>query len=440
MELLSAEGGVPLFLDLFSQHRNLGIFGTTRSGKSILLADLITYALVLGILVLVIDFPKPDGSSTLSDYTAFVGGAYFDISQECSNLFELPDLSKFAAEQQAKRLAEFKTFLAQSLLAMVVGVEANRALPVSLELVEALLALALDAFFQSAEIQQRYDQALTAGLGSPAWQQIPTLRDFLPFLNLQQEESTHKAALDFIIVRLNAAMISRVGAAISQPSSFRSDASLLVFALTNLSHPNEAAVLAIGAYAALLRRALACEASLFCIDESPILFGFPKIAQLVGRICANGAKAGIRTVITAQDPDTIERSASSTQIFQNMDARLIGRIQPAAIPSFERIFRYPRAVISHCASERFFPNRQGLYSQWLLDDSGRYTVCRYYPSRLLLALTANNPDEQAARQRVLSHYRDSPFVGLAEFARLLERAIQSGVPLKQLVEQWEEGR
>lgn len=40
------------------------------------------------------DYSKPDESSTFTDYTSFLGKnrAYFDISKESSNLFELPDL------------------------------------------------------------------------------------------------------------------------------------------------------------------------------------------------------------------------------------------------------------------------------------------------------------------------------------------------------------
>lgn len=442
LELLSDEGGVPVFLDLFSTHRNLGIFGTTRSGKSVLVSGILTQALARGMPVVAMDFPKPDGSSTFSEYTCFVGGAYFDISQESNNLFELPDLRGLAPELREKRLAEFKGFLEQALLAMVLGAKRDQELPVSPELIESILKLALDAFFQAAEILQRYDEALAAGLGSQAWSRTPTLVDFLAFckpdaLNLSQVGDRSQEVLQFIEVRLRGWLSSGVGGAVSKPSSFHNDASLLVFALTNLSSNNEAAVLAISAYAALLRRALSCEASLFFIDEAPILFEFPQIARLIGRVFANGAKAGIRVILTAQDPDTIERSVSSTQIFQNMNARLIGRIQPAAVPSFERIFRYPQEIVSRCARESFLPKRQGIYSQWLLDDNGSYTVCRYYPALLLLALTANNPDEQAARQRVWRCYADAPFVALAEFAKLLKQSIQAGIPLKQVVDQWE---
>ena len=89
-----------------------------------------------------------------------------------------------------------------------------------------------------------------------------------------------------------------------------------------------------------------------------------------------------------------------------------------AVDSFERILKYPKPIISRNASESFFPKREGIYSQWLLDNNGLYTYCRYYPAFVQLAAVANNPDEQTTRDLVLRHAPDT-FTGLAEFARLL---------------------
>jgi hypothetical protein len=138
----------------------------------------------------------------------------------------------------------------------------------------------------------------------------------------------------------------------------------------------------------------------------------------VGRICANGAKAGIRVILSAQDPDTIAQSKAASKILQNLTTRLIGRIQPVAIDSFVNIMKYPREIISQNASESFFPRKEGIYSQWLLDDNGIYTFCRYYPGYEQLAVVANNPHEQAARQKAMRHYPDK-YEAISTFARQL---------------------
>lgn len=65
---------------------------------------------------------------------------------------------------------------------------------------------------------------------------------------------------------------------------------------------------------------------IFFIDESPILFAYSTISQLIRQIYANGAKARIRVFLSGQASDTIMNSVAGQQIMQNMHTRLIGRI------------------------------------------------------------------------------------------------------------------
>ena len=69
------------------------------------------------------DYPKPDGTSTFTDYTQFMGidGTYFDIGKESSNLFELPNLRSLPSKLQQERFEDYKDFLANAILAMVSG-------------------------------------------------------------------------------------------------------------------------------------------------------------------------------------------------------------------------------------------------------------------------------------------------------------------------------
>lgn len=432
-ELIAEEGGTPVFLNLFTQHKNLGLFGTTRSGKSVTAAGILTHALSHGMPVVALDYPKPDGTSTFTDYTHFLGsdGAYFDIGKESSNLFELPDLSTLEPKLQQERFEDYKEFLTSALMAMVVGTkrgEGAREQALS-DTIRSILALALEEFFGDWQIRDRYAKAFINGFGSPEWLATPTLSDFLNYcsserLQLDTIAGDIQTALPLIKLRLRFWMSSRVGKAISYPSTFRSDARLLVFALRNLSNDEDAAILSLSAYSAALRRALAAPASIFFIDESPILFEYDSIAALVGRLCANGAKAGIRVILSAQDPDTIAKSPSGAKIFQNLTTRLIGRIQPTAVDSFVQILKYPPEIISCNSTESFFPKKAGMYSQWLLDDSGIYTYCRYYPSPHLLGVVANNPEEQAARTKVMAQHSDK-LIALTEYAKKLVAGVKA---------------
>jgi len=429
-ELITEEGGTPIHLDLFNQHKNLALFATTRAGKSVLVSGILTQALAHNIPIVALDFPKPDGTSTFTDYTEFMGkeGAYFDISKQSNNLFEQPDLHLLTPEQQQDRLLDYSAFLESALMTMVLGSSTDNKL--LSQTIRSLLNLALTAFFADQTIQKRYQEARQEGLGSMAWQHTPTLKDFLRFcshehLLLESVGDRVEEALNYIQLRLRFWLSSRVGKAISAPSSFSSDAPLLVFALRNLSDNEDAAILSLSAYSAALRRALSNPASIFFIDEAPILFEFDQIADLVGRMCANGAKAGIRVILSAQDPDTIAQSKAASKILQNLTTRLIGRIQPVAIDSFVQILKYPREIIARNASESFFPRKEGIYSQWLLDDQGVYTFCRYYPGHEQLAVVANNPQEQTARQKAMQHYNDK-YEAISVFARQLVASLRGG--------------
>ncbi|HEY9803544.1 MAG TPA: hypothetical protein V6D25_24585 [Leptolyngbyaceae cyanobacterium] len=422
-ELIAEEGGTPVQLDMFNQHKNLALFATTRAGKSVLVSGILTQALAHGIPVVALDFPKPDGTSTFTDYAHFMegNGAYFDISKQSNNLFEQPDLRSLNPEQQRDRLLDYTGFLESALMTMVLGSSADNQLLA--QTVRSLLNLALGAFFADHGIQERYRMAIAGGFGSPEWQKTPTLNDFLHFcspehLQLDSVSGRVEDALSQIHLRLRFWLSSRVGQSISAPSSFPTDAQLLVFALRNLSDNEDAAVLSLSAYSAALRRALSSPASIFFIDEAPILFEFDQISDLVGRMCANGAKAGIRVILSAQDPDTIAKSKAASKILQNLTTRLIGRIQPVAVDSFVSILKYPRDIIARNASESFFPRKEGVYSQWLLDDNGIHTFCRYYPGYEQLAVVANNPHEQTARQQAMQHYSNK-YEAISVFARQL---------------------
>ncbi|MEA5564525.1 hypothetical protein [Anabaena sp. UHCC 0399] len=427
-ELIAEEGGTPIHLDLFNQHKNLALFATTRAGKSVLVSGILTQALAHGIPVVALDFPKPDGTSTFTDYTEFMGGngAYFDISKQSNNLFEQPDLRSLDPEQQRDRLLDYTAFLESALMTMILGSSSDNQLLT--QTVRSLINLALTAFFADRGIQERYRMAIEAGFGSLAWQKTPTLKDFLSFcspehLRLDAVSGRVEDALSQIHLRLRFWLSSRVGQAISAPSSFPTDAQLLVFALRNLSDNEDAAVLSLSAYSAALRRALSSPASIFFIDEAPILFEFDQISDLVGRMCANGAKAGIRVILSAQDPDTIAKSRAASKILQNLSTRLIGRIQPVAVDSFVSILKYPREIISRNATESFFPRKEGVYSQWLLDDNGIPTFCRYYPGYEQLAVVANNPNEQTARQQAMQTYSNK-YEAISIFARQLVASLR----------------
>ncbi|MEX0271573.1 hypothetical protein AB3R30_20845 [Leptolyngbyaceae cyanobacterium UHCC 1019] len=438
-ELVADDGGTPVRIDFIEEHRNIAVFGTTRSGKSVLVSGAMSQFLAEGYPIVCLDYPKPDGTSTFTDYAEFLKprAAYFDIGRESNNLFEMPDLRHLNLDEEKlrERFEEYRSFLEGALVTMVLPTTQQD--PLLEKTVRALIGRALGNFFKDPDIRKRYDEAQENGFGSVAWNDTPTLADFMQFCSLEKlgvedEIGVVRSAHSQIQLQLEYWLGSRVGRAISRPSSFPTDAQLLVFALRNISNENEAAVLSLSAYSAALRRALESPKSIFFIDESPILFAFSTIARLIGRLCANGAKAGIRTFLSAQDPGTIVNSVAGSQIMENMNTRLVGRIQPIAVESFVKNLSYERSIIARNAGEFFFPKRSELYSNWLLDINGTYTYCRYYPSPIQIAAVANNPDEQIARTRVLAQYPSDHLLGMAKFAEQYVKAIRSGSSLNEI--------
>lgn len=443
-ELIAEEGGTPVHLDLYTQHKNLAVFGTTRAGKSVLVAGLLTPALAQGIPVIALDYPKPDGSSTFTDYTQLMGeeGAYFDITKEANNLFELPDLRGYEPELIKERMTDFKEFLKSTLMTMVLGTNRANVSPTMISNIESILTLGIETFFNDDDIKLRYKLAFESGVGTSEWNDIPTLQDFYNFcspgyIKLDSIANNSKDildALDQIRLRIKFWLNSRVGQSVAKPSSFRTDARLLVFALRSLGSETDAAILALSAYAAALRRALSSKASIFFLDEAPILFNFESIAELIGRLCANGAKAGIRVILSAQEPESIFQSKSAPQIFANLTTRLIGRIQTSAVDPFIARFKYPSEIISRNSTEAFFPKRESIYSQWLLDDNGKLTFCRYYPAYCLLAAVANNPNEQELRTLYLTKYKQNPMLGMVKFSEAYVGMIRQEEPTEETKE------
>jgi hypothetical protein len=117
---------------------------------------------------------------------------------------------------------------------------------------------------------------------------------------------------------------------------------------------------------------------------------------------------------------------------QNMSVFLTGRIKETAVDSFVKYLRYEESVISQNASKSFFPQRSGLYSNWLVDADGMLCHCRYYPSEVQLAIVANNMEEQEARDRVLQRFEGDKIKGYVAFSKLYANAIRNGEAMEKI--------
>ncbi len=427
-ELIADEGQSPVSID-FSQTKNVMILGTTGSGKSVLVASIISECLALGMSVTMIDLPNDDGTGTFRDFTPYYGGFYFDISKQSNNLVQPLDLSKVPLSQREERVKSHRSDVNLILSQLVLGSQQFDGFLV--QTIESLIPLGTKAFYEDPDVKRRFSEARSGGLSSAAWANTPTLVDMERFfvperIDLGYEDENVDKALNYIRLRLQYWKASAVGDAICKPSTFETDSKLITFALTNLQSNKESEVFAMSAYIAASRQSLSCPNSVFFMDEASVLLRFPAFSRLVGRKCATARKSGCRIILAAQDVISIAKSEAGEQILQNMPLRLIGKIVSGAANSFHQLLSVPTEIIEK--NETFAPNVQQLYTLWLFDYNKTYIKCRYYPSYPLLALVANSRQEQASRDRFKARYLDK-FDWLLEFSKHYVSSIKQGKPL-----------
>ena len=417
VEFLSEEGGVPIYLDLVNRHHHMVILATHRTGKSVVLTGFVNKFLIEDIPVTLLDYPPTDSASTFKDYTRLVGGAYFDVGSEAANIFELPNINHLSREQQADRRKDYEDYLLDILLTMVMGAVTQNT-SVDGDIVRSILALVLAKFFDDYEIKSNYRAARSGGLHSPAWAKYPALPDFVGFCSPERigvQSPDQIQALNFIVTKLRYWLTSRIGQALSRPSTFATDSKLFVMAMRGVNNPEDAAILSMCMYGTALRRAFSHAKSAVVVDEAAIALQFPYLANQVGKLCANGAKAGIRVILCSQEPGSIKNCAAGDRILGNCDIKLVGRVQPEVSRAFQDILMIPKEILNPCMTDSFAPNQAMGYSNWILLDGRSYTRVRAYASAGGLAAVVNNPHEVARRQELIAA-AEHPILGLHQYA------------------------
>lgn len=435
---LITEGRVPVYLD-FSEPWHLALFATTRAGKSVLVSMLLTYCLAQGLAVTMMDCPGPDGVSTYTGYTQHLGGSYLDIGSQVINMFELPNadyVEDLDTLEPSVEMERYQDSIFQVLVALILGIEKTS--DERKQETETIIGLVLNEFFQDAQIIKRYQEAYKGTFGSETWAVMPTLYDFIEFLepNRLEEETINLDALLRIKSRLKFLGYGPCRALAGVSTVRQEDCEIMTYALTNISDDQYAYVMGLMFYLMVLRRASVYKRQIVFVDEASILFKYDSLANLFGRLSANGAKFGISLWLAAQDAETIYYSPAGTQIFANLKATLVGRIQPNALETLEKVQHYPRELLEKNTGENFGRHTKDLTSEWLLNHSqGQMSHCKVYISFLLLAIVANNPSERAAREMLLEHYSDNSLEGLAVFGRLLRKSFAEDISIEKLVEE-----
>ncbi|MCM1982147.1 helicase HerA domain-containing protein [Lyngbya confervoides] len=426
-ELISEKGSTPVHLSLndsLGSPRHLAFFGKTGSGKSTLVALFIINALIQGIPVTIMDYPKGKQSSTYTWLLKFYGGEEYDTGTTCNNLLEYLDLSDIPEEEHKLRIANFCKNITNLICSLVLDGEDD--LRLSKSTIRSLIELGVSRFYSNSRIMARCEAARQAGIGTPEWDNWPTLHDYYHLFteeNLIAEDfgSEIPKAIKYIRYRLYTWLESDLGQAIASPSSFDGSSNLALFALRNISSNQEAAILGLSAQTAAMRKAFSSTRSLFYCDEVSVLLRFTNLAYVIGTFLATGRANGLSVLLASQDPVALQQAPKdvAAQILQNLSVKLIGKIADrGAIACYQEVFGYDFKTLLANASSDFFPSPSAIYSRWLVDDDGQITPCRYYPPANILGIVANNPNEVLGRSLFEKRY-ENEFEALGRYSKWL---------------------
>ena len=429
IEFITKQGRAPVHVDIFAKTVGVLCFGESRSGKTGVAMNIIIDALVRGLNVLAIDYPKPGGIHSLKYLAQMFGpvSAYVDVATEKNNLLQPPSPLKLAGLPESireSRLKQHYDFCVTALTLMVMGNETSSVG----KRVRSLLVQTITPFYKRYEAA--FAEAFAAGLGSPAWQRMPTLHHYLDFIqsfdfDVPVGQQMIDEALSLIILELRTWLHSRVGQAISSPSTIDPDAQFTVFALDSVNDDIDAAIIALSAQSFMLRKAFELRSCVSIVDEAPVLLKFEALARIVGMMCSNGMASGIKPVVISQDPASIANSVIASQITNNLKVRFIGAITRNAAKEFERLLGYDPTVLVPNTTEQFFTNAQTLSSSWLVDIDSKLVHCDHYLPPEWLAALANNKSEIWLRDTVIARFGNK-YQAHSAFTQVYVEALRAG--------------
>ena len=416
VEFISRRGNTPLYFAPFDRPQHTIVLGKTGAGKTEMFMDVIFNFHIRNFHTFIIDSTRGDGSGSFDAITEFLGGSYFNTAKESNNLFETPDFRLFQDQEEYE--AKFNLYRDTVMSGLMVLTLDKEAESKTRRLYKQIFNFALYEFFKDSNITQRYNAAHDASFGSTDWQRMPTLRDLMKFVHVDYMPDVTaelRQTISAIRLQLEACLVGKIGRAIASPSTFRTDSRLIVYALGNIDDDQDAAPLAVSAYASAITRALTVKKVVLPIDEGSYLFNYESFAEIAGSVCAKGRKAGIWFALLGQDLKSIKRSAVASQILDNITTYLIGQIESGAIPTLVEQ-GIPEEILKQNTSVSFQPPTSEFARQWLIRTGDSYLFGYHYPSFAHHALLMNNTDEVAQRQSAYNQAKGNRFKAINALA------------------------
>ena len=418
---ISDRSRTPLYIDPYTSPQHTAILGTTGSGKSVLFDGIITTGLAYDLDVTLVDKTRGDGTGTFDTITNFVGGAYFNTVRESNNLFENVNPDEIS-DREKREAADgiFRRFLKKALISLIIDENENRE---KVRNYKWVVTSSLQRFFREPEIINRYETAHRSGIGTRAWQDIPTMKHFLDFLPIEdsseQIPEKYLNAAREIKYQLGVIIDSSLGKIIAAPSTFDNNSKLVVYGIGDVDD-EQMTPIALSAYAAAIRKSFRSTKSLFCMDEASNLgSNFDFYGEVLRSFCSRGRKEGVSVIYAGQDLDSIEGLPNSAQILDNTHNYLIGKIKPSALELLEKELEIPRNVARENTLDTF--GRKGNSTSWLVKSGSALSFAHYYPSPQQLCLIKNEPAFAELRKEYFQKYKN-PYEAIAKLIPKMDAA------------------
>jgi hypothetical protein len=416
VEFTAVYSGNPIYMDLQKRRGHFIILGKTGCGKSLIAGKICTFAQASLRDVTIVDTATSKQASTFKCYAAMVGGTYIDIldPETPYNFLQTPDLEPEDPDRE-ELLQDFHSSVLNILEAMILGDPSANFDGVIAGRYKTILVRALREFFNSTEIQLRYESAKSAGMGTSEWERIPTLATFLEYLTpnrLQLQTLAEREALTSVYGALEKWVDGKFGKALSQPSkvSIR-DKKLVVLALRDISNPQDAVVWSAVSDSILTTRAIMSRerGSLAFIDEANVRFKQAVFAQSFADLCAIARKVNMIVGAAAQSPGILDprnNDKIGQQILANLKYKIVGQIVPDLMDSYARIISLLIEMLEPLCSQRFAPNREDGTTSWLLLDESHANYISCHLSDLLVSILSNEAHQRAARDALIAGLSD----------------------------------
>jgi hypothetical protein len=430
-EMRAKWGHTPIYMDLEKYRGHIQIFGLSReASKSVLAANIMANSMARGRRVTVIDIPQNARAASFPRFTKHIAhGDYFDIisGEDFYNFFEtvtIPEGTEPALREEI--IKETINSIRLILLTATLGADLYDP-AVSTSSVDAMLVQLLGKFFDAPEIKNRYREAKECGRSSEAWEEMPTVRDFIEdylsieHLDIKGRSNSDEIVIGFIKSKLIAWFTAPncKAASLAKPSTISLDSRMLTIALRKFADNNDAAVYGLVAQGLAYRRAIKFmkEGTLTFNDENAIALQHKSLAMGLGALFANLLKANGIMMLAQQPPDTISQSDAAGMIKANITYTFVGRIASGSEHLYAEHLGIPLEHMLRCSQSNFRINTEECYSSYYFQQGNHSTFVEVQPQKLLLNAMRNNEHEIAKIEALIKQCQ-----GSAEVFKVLMKA------------------